>query len=88
MPAARRCIGDLQCGEPPLKERGGGVCVGIEPRQNNWLACCRERGAKRPLDTCADAASACRAMLRHVARMMRQAGMGDIPAGPDATPTA
>jgi hypothetical protein len=59
---------------------GAGECVGIEQRADDWWVYYSERGAKRALDTCPNEASACRAMLRHVARMMRQAGMGNIPA--------
>jgi hypothetical protein len=59
---------------------GAGECVGIERRADDWWVYYSERGAKRPLETCADEDSACRAMLRNVARMMREAGMGDIPA--------
>ena len=59
---------------------GAGECVGIERRTDDWWVYYSERGTKRPLETCADEDSACRAMLRNVARMMREAGMGDIPA--------
>jgi hypothetical protein len=62
---------------------GAGECVGIELHPEGWSVYYSEHGMKRPLDTCPDEASACRAMLRHVARMMRQAGLGDIPADTD-----
>jgi hypothetical protein len=39
-----------------------------------------ERGRKSVLDTCRDEDSACRAMIRHIDRMMRQAGLGSVSA--------
>jgi hypothetical protein len=57
---------------------GAGECIGIEPTPSGWSAYYSERGHKSPLDTCADEASACRAMIRHVDRMMRQAGLGSV----------
>lgn len=56
---------------------GAGECVGIEPHGQGWWVYYSERGAKRPLDICPDEDSACRAMLRQIARMMREAGKGD-----------
>jgi hypothetical protein len=57
---------------------GGGECVGIERSSAGWSVYYSERGRKSPLETCPDEDSACQAVLRHVERMMRQAGQGGI----------
>jgi hypothetical protein len=57
---------------------GTGECVGIEPTSSGWSVYYSERGRKSPLDSCLDEDSACRAMIRHVDRMMRQAGLGSV----------
>jgi hypothetical protein len=57
---------------------GGGECVGIERSGAGWSVYYSERGGKSPLEACADEDSACRAMLRAIDRMMRQAGRGSI----------
>ncbi|HEY3847860.1 MAG TPA: hypothetical protein VGL95_12175 [Acetobacteraceae bacterium] len=59
---------------------GAGECVGIEPVPGAWSVYYSERGRKSPLDTCPDEDSACRAMIRHVDRIMRQAGLGSVSA--------
>src|SRR5215472_13219603 len=51
---------------------GAGECVGIEPTADGWTIYYSERGRKSPLEQCADEDRACRAMLRHIDRMMRQ----------------
>ena len=58
---------------------GGGECVGIEPSPSGWRVYYSERGRKSPLDDWPDEDSACRAMIRHVDRMVRHAGLGSIP---------
>lgn len=57
---------------------GAGECVGIEHTPDGWHVYFSERGRKSLLDRCADEDGACRAMLRHVDRMMRQAGLGGV----------
>ena len=59
---------------------GAGECVGIEPVPGGWSVYYSERGRKSSLDTCLDEDCACRAMIRHVDRMMRQAGLGSVSA--------
>jgi len=59
---------------------GAGECVGIEPVPGGWAVYYSERGGKSPLDTCRDEDSACRTMIQHVDRMMRQAGLGSVSA--------
>lgn len=54
---------------------GAGECAGIEPTPRGRPVCDSERGRKSLRDTCPCEDSACRAMLRHVDRMMRQAGL-------------
>lgn len=61
---------------------GAGECVGIERTAGGWSVYYSERGSKSPLDTCPDEDSACQTMLRHVNRMMRQAGRAAIPGVP------
>ena len=61
---------------------GAGECVGIEPCGGGWTVYYSEHGRKSVLDACPDEDSACRAMIRHVDRMMRQAGLGSV-ATPD-----
>jgi hypothetical protein len=58
---------------------GAGECIGIERTQSGWSVYYSERGRKSPLDACPDEDAACRAMLRHIDRMMRQAGRGGLP---------
>ncbi len=58
---------------------GTGECVGIEPAGDGWSIYYSERGGKSPLEDCADEDSACRALLRHVDRMMRESGRGGLP---------
>jgi len=60
---------------------GAGECVGIEPTPTGWSVYYSERGRKSPLDSCPDEDSACRAMVRHVDRMLQQAGLGGVSAG-------
>ena len=57
---------------------GTGECVGIEPVAGGWSVYYSERGRKSPLESCADEDSACRALLRHVDRMMRDSGRGGV----------
>lgn len=57
---------------------GAGECVGIEQVPGGWSIYYSERGHKSPLEQYADEESACRAMLRQVDRMMRQAGLGAV----------
>jgi hypothetical protein len=57
---------------------GAGECVGIEHAADGWHVYYSERGRKSSLDRCADEHSACRAMIRHVDRMMRQEGLGRV----------
>jgi hypothetical protein len=57
---------------------GGGECVGIEPVAAGWSVYYSERGRKSPLETCADEDAACRALLRHMDRMMRESGRPPI----------
>jgi hypothetical protein len=59
---------------------GAGECVGIEPAPVGWSVYYSERGGKSVLDSCPDEDSACRAMIRQLDRMMRQAGLGSISA--------
>ena len=58
---------------------GTGECVGIEPVPGGWSIYYSERGRKSPLERCADEDAACRALLRHVDRMMRESGCGGVP---------
>ena len=58
---------------------GTGECVGIEPAEGGWSVYYSERGRKSPLETCADEDAACRALLRHMDRMMRDSGRGGLP---------
>jgi hypothetical protein len=57
---------------------GAGECVGIEATSSGWSVYYSERGSKSPLDTFADEDAACRALIRHVDRMMRQAGLDGV----------
>jgi len=57
---------------------GAGECVGIEATSSGWLVYYSERGSKSPLNTFADEDAACRALIGHVDRMMRQAGLGGV----------
>ncbi len=59
---------------------GAGECVGLEQTAEGWSIYYSERGRKSPLERCPDEDSACRALLRHVDRMMRQAGLGSVSA--------
>jgi hypothetical protein len=61
---------------------GTGECVGIEPTGADWSVYYSERGRKTPLERCADEDAACRAMLRHIDRMMRDSGRGALPQVP------
>jgi hypothetical protein len=61
---------------------GTGECVGIEPVSGGWSVYYSERGRKSPLERCADEDAACRALLRHVDRMMRESGRGGVPGTP------
>ena len=58
---------------------GTGECVGIEPVAGGWSVYYSERGRKSPLEQCADEDAACRALLRHMDRMMRESGRGGVP---------
>lgn len=58
---------------------GTGECVGIEPVTGGWSVYYSERGRKSPLEQCADEDAACRALLRHMDRMMRESGRGGVP---------
>jgi hypothetical protein len=58
---------------------GTGECVGIEPVSGGWSVYYSERGRKSPLEQCADEDAACRALLRHLDRMMRESGRGGVP---------
>ncbi len=60
---------------------GTGECVGIEPVSGGWSVYYSERGRKSPLERCADEDAACRALLWHVDRMMRESGRGSVPGG-------
>jgi hypothetical protein len=57
---------------------GAGECVGIEQTPSGWSIYYSERGQKSPLEQHADEDTACRAMIRQVDRMMRQAGLGSV----------
>jgi hypothetical protein len=57
---------------------GTGECVGIEPGAGGWSVYYSERGRKSPLESYPDEDSACRALLRHVDRMMRDSGRGGV----------
>lgn len=59
---------------------GTGECVGIEPVAGGWSIYYSEHGRKSPLETCVDEDAACRALLRHMDRMMRESGRGSVPA--------
>lgn len=56
---------------------GGGECVGLERKAAGWSVYYSERGRKSPLETCPDEASACQALLCHLNRMLRQAGLAE-----------
>ena len=58
---------------------GAGECVGIEPDAGGWSIYYSERGRKSPLERCADEDAACRALLRHMDRMMQESGRGRVP---------
>jgi hypothetical protein len=58
---------------------GGGECIGIEPMGAGWSIYYSERGRKSPLENCADEDAACRALLRHMDRMMRESGRAGGP---------
>jgi hypothetical protein len=58
---------------------GAGECVGIERTQTGWSVYYSERGRKSPLESCPDEDSACRALLRQVDRMLREAGRPSMP---------
>lgn len=58
---------------------GTGECVGIEPAAGGWSVYYSERGRKSPLEQCADEDAACRALLGHLDRMMRESGRGGVP---------
>jgi hypothetical protein len=58
---------------------GTGECVGIETVPGGWSVYYSERGRKSPLEYCPDEDVACRALLRHVDRMMRDSGRGGLP---------
>ncbi|HET6306036.1 MAG TPA: hypothetical protein VFG12_02545 [Rhodopila sp.] len=58
---------------------GTGECVGIEPVPGGWSVYDSERGQKAPLERCADGDTACRALLRHIDRMVRESGRGGVP---------
>ena len=57
---------------------GAGECVGIERVPGGWRVYYSERGRKSSLDSFPDEDSACRAMIRHIDRMMCQAGLGSV----------
>jgi hypothetical protein len=58
---------------------GAGECVGLEQTAGGWSVYYSERGRKSLLDACPDEDTACRVMLCHIGRMMRQAGLGPVP---------
>ena len=58
---------------------GTGECVGIEPSGSGWSVYYSERGRKSPLEQMANEDAACRALLRHMDRMMRESGRGGVP---------
>ena len=58
---------------------GTGECVGIEPSGSGWSVYYSERGRKSPLEQVANEDAACRALLRHMDRMMRESGRGGVP---------
>ena len=58
---------------------GTGECVGIEPSGSDWSVYYSERGRKSPLEQMANEDAACRALLRHMDRMMRESGRGGVP---------
>ncbi len=58
---------------------GTGECVGIEPASGGWSVYYSEHGRKSPLERCADEDAACRALLRHMDRMMRECGRAGVP---------
>jgi hypothetical protein len=57
---------------------GTGECVGIEPVPGGWSVYYSERGRKSLLEGCADEDAACRALLRHMDRIMRESGRGGV----------
>ncbi len=57
---------------------GAGECFGIEPTQTGWSIYYSERGRKSPIDAFPDEDTACRSLIRHIDRMMRQAGRGGV----------
>jgi hypothetical protein len=58
---------------------GTGECVGIEPSDGGWSVYYSERGRKSPLEQVANEDAACRALLRHMDRIMRETGRGGVP---------
>jgi hypothetical protein len=75
-----------ECGEgaPVSGEGGEGAPVSGEggeraPVSGGWSVYYSERGRKTPLESCADEDAACRALLRHIDRMMRESGRGGVP---------
>jgi hypothetical protein len=75
-----------ECGEgaPVSGECGEGAPVSGEggeraPVSGGWSVYYSERGRKTPLESCADEDAACRALLRHIDRMMRESGRGGVP---------
>ncbi|MEJ0018930.1 MAG: hypothetical protein WDN25_20680 [Acetobacteraceae bacterium] len=57
---------------------GAGECVGIERVPAGWSVYYSEHGRKSPLDAWPDEDAACRSMVRHIDRMLRQAGRGGV----------
>jgi hypothetical protein len=65
-----------ECGEgAPVSGEGGERA----PVSGGWSVYYSERGRKTPLESCADEDAACRALLRHIDRMMRESGRGGVP---------
>ena len=58
---------------------GSGECLGIERVGGGWSIYYSERGSKTPVEDCPDEDAACRALLCHVDRMMRDNGRGSVP---------
>lgn len=57
---------------------GAGECVGIEPVGDRWSIYYSERGRKSPLESHPTESAACEAFVRHVDRMMHEAGRGGL----------
>lgn len=57
---------------------GSGECVGIEPVPDGWAIYYSERGRKSKLEHWPDEDTACRALLRHIDRMMCESGRGEL----------